>query len=293
VYCPKIVASRERYDDQALESRFITHETDICTRTDIPTNLPNEFHEEAKNLRNKLLLWRLRNYRKKTEPDVELKKMNVEPRLIEIMMPLSSVIENVADKSKLRKLVHQYQEDIADPVPEFGDDVAFTGALDRSVHHGPRTRFVEELRPHIQVTVYPTPHSGNTRFQTPEQSASAKAILGFQMGEDIPLYLDVRPFQYIGAGALFFHDRSESMKKFFVEGSHYIAFERNNVKDFLEKYNHYVNKHPEEGRAVRRKGFDYCQRFHSAEARIRFVFDVLEGRTTKPRIYLNDIGPDS
>jgi hypothetical protein len=112
VYCPKIVASRERYEDPALESRFITHETDICTRTDIPTNLPLEFHEEAKNLRNKLLFWRLRNYRKKAEPDVELKKINVEPRLIEIMTPLSSIIEGNTDRSKLRKLIRQYQKDI-------------------------------------------------------------------------------------------------------------------------------------------------------------------------------------
>lgn len=112
VYCPKIVASRERYDDQALESRFITHETDICTRTDIPTNLPNEFHEEAKNLRNKLLLWRLKNYRRTTKPDSELIKMNIEPRLIEIMTPLSSIIEDSTDRSKLRKLIRQYQKDI-------------------------------------------------------------------------------------------------------------------------------------------------------------------------------------
>lgn len=32
VFCPKVIASRQRYDDEALESRCITSETEICTR---------------------------------------------------------------------------------------------------------------------------------------------------------------------------------------------------------------------------------------------------------------------
>ena len=111
VFGPKIIGSRERYDDDALESRCITHETDICIRNDIPSVLSQEFHQESLILRNKLLLWRFRNYWNKTEPDSELKNLAVEPRLKEVMLPLSSIIEDASCAKKLREIVLQYQKD--------------------------------------------------------------------------------------------------------------------------------------------------------------------------------------
>src|SRR6202140_1760690 len=59
VFGPKIVASRGTYHDQGLESRFITEEMGSRRlRPDIPINLPDAFREEARELRNKLLLCR-------------------------------------------------------------------------------------------------------------------------------------------------------------------------------------------------------------------------------------------
>lgn len=112
VYCPKVIASRERYEDPALESRCITHETDICTREDIPKILPPEFQKEAESLRNKLLLHRLRNYRTLPKLDTELEKLSAEPRLKEIMMPLMAIVESTAVKNSLRQLVINYQMDV-------------------------------------------------------------------------------------------------------------------------------------------------------------------------------------
>ena len=55
----KIVATRGSYDDKALESRFLTEEMGSRKlRPDIPINLPDSFKEEARDLRNKLLLYR-------------------------------------------------------------------------------------------------------------------------------------------------------------------------------------------------------------------------------------------
>jgi hypothetical protein len=59
VFGPKIVATRGSYEDKALESRFITEETGTRPlRADVPINLPNTFKDEARELRNKLLLYR-------------------------------------------------------------------------------------------------------------------------------------------------------------------------------------------------------------------------------------------
>ena len=62
VYGPKIVATRGYYDDRALESRFISEEMgQHRLRDDVPINLPSVYKDEARSLRNKLLLFRFRN----------------------------------------------------------------------------------------------------------------------------------------------------------------------------------------------------------------------------------------
>jgi hypothetical protein len=59
VFGPKIVATRGSYEDRGLESRFITEEMGSRRlRPDIPINLPDTFRDEARELRNKLLLYR-------------------------------------------------------------------------------------------------------------------------------------------------------------------------------------------------------------------------------------------
>src|SRR5262249_36224731 len=59
VFGPKIVASRGRYDDKALESRFITEEmAGRSLRNNIPINLPDSFEDEWRALRTKLRLYR-------------------------------------------------------------------------------------------------------------------------------------------------------------------------------------------------------------------------------------------
>jgi hypothetical protein len=112
VFCPKIIASRRRYDDEALESRCITSETDICTRTDIPKALETLFHEEASILRNKLLLYKFRTYREAVKIDEEFDALPIEPRLKEILLPLASIIFELSVKKQLIDFALGYQKDL-------------------------------------------------------------------------------------------------------------------------------------------------------------------------------------
>ena len=94
VFGPKIVATRGFYEDRALESRFITEETgNRGLRRDIPINLPAAYKEEALHLRNKLLLYRFRNYGKTFAADT-LVDPTLEPRLNQIFVPLLSIISD-------------------------------------------------------------------------------------------------------------------------------------------------------------------------------------------------------
>jgi hypothetical protein len=101
VYGPKIIAMRRSFEDQALESRFLTEEMgQRVLRSDIPINLPDEQAEEALALRNQLLL-----YRFETLDTVvvrpELGDGTHSPRLNQILVPLLSVVEDAAIREEI------------------------------------------------------------------------------------------------------------------------------------------------------------------------------------------------
>jgi hypothetical protein len=70
-------------------------------RTDIPINLPEAFAEEARELRNKLLLYRFHR-RYEVKIDTSLVDRKLEPRLNQIMLPLLSIISDPKLRSELR-----------------------------------------------------------------------------------------------------------------------------------------------------------------------------------------------
>lgn len=112
VFGPKIVATRGLYEDRGLESRFITEETGARPlRDDVPINLPETFKEEARELRNKLLLYRFHR-RHEVKLDATLADPKLEPRLNQIMLPLLSVIGNPELRAALRNAAHNAQASI-------------------------------------------------------------------------------------------------------------------------------------------------------------------------------------
>jgi hypothetical protein len=112
VFGPKIVATRGFYQDRALESRFITEEMgQRGLRRDIPINLPASYKVEALRLRNKLLLYRFRNYEKKHAVDT-LVDPTLEPRLNQIFVPLLSVIGDLSVCAELREVARERQREI-------------------------------------------------------------------------------------------------------------------------------------------------------------------------------------
>ena len=170
--------------------------------------------------------------------------------------------------------LHQYR--ISDVDPDMVQDLVFTGSLSDVNHHAPRAAFIKHLSQKVKVKVYPDDRIGNSRFFTDVVSASAKAVLGFQMGCDINGYVDVRPFQYIGAGALYIQDKHNNMDYFFQEGQHYAGFERDNIESFCEVYQRYVVDYPYEGEAIRKQGFKYAQSVHSTKVRMEKVIQIYQ-----------------
>lgn len=111
VFGPKIVAMRKSFDDEALESRFITERMDaLKLRKDIPINLPQEQKEEARRLRNKLLQYRF-DKRFRVQADPSLVDPSLTPRTNQILVPLLSVVERATDREAICAAMIALEED--------------------------------------------------------------------------------------------------------------------------------------------------------------------------------------
>ena len=109
VFGPKIAATRGSYEDKALESRFLTEETGSRRlRADIPINLPDTFHDEALELRNKLLLYRFHK-RCEVRLDERLIDPQLEPRLNQVLLPLLSIVPDESRRGELRTMAREVQ----------------------------------------------------------------------------------------------------------------------------------------------------------------------------------------
>jgi hypothetical protein len=136
VYCPKIVATREPFTDKALESRCLTEEMGSTSlREDIPRTLEDDFYKQAELIRNKLLMWRLKNYFIPIERSQEIIK-DIHPRLNQIVMPLLSIIKDSDIRESLKKFIVKYNADlIADRGMTWESDVIFAILkLDSELH---------------------------------------------------------------------------------------------------------------------------------------------------------------
>jgi len=112
VFGPKIIATRKHFEDRALETRCLTEETGgRRLRSDIPLNLGTEWKLAARELRNKLLMFRFRNFGKR-QIDPSLIDRTIEPRLAQLFAPLLSVIDDQAARKELLKLARDYHRDL-------------------------------------------------------------------------------------------------------------------------------------------------------------------------------------
>jgi hypothetical protein len=95
---PKIIATRYGFRDKALESRCFTEIMKESIRTDVPIQLPYEFEEEARHLRNKLLMYRFRNREqvKQTSDKGQIKidLSGLPKRIQQAARPLSVILAN-------------------------------------------------------------------------------------------------------------------------------------------------------------------------------------------------------
>ncbi|MFC2044932.1 DUF3854 domain-containing protein, partial [Chloroflexota bacterium] len=115
VFGPKILATRKRWTDRALESRCLTWESEGLTREDMPLVLGPRFRTEAATLRCKLLGFRLDYLPKVIVLNLEDARPvgNLEPRLQEILLPLKAIAQgDTALETTLDEFIMGMQEEL-------------------------------------------------------------------------------------------------------------------------------------------------------------------------------------
>lgn len=108
VFGPKLVATRNLFDDRALESRCLSEDMGVRPlRADIPINLPERFEEEARALRNMLLLYRLRTRGSRRQLAALSAPAGLEPRLSQILLPLLAIAPRKETRERLLSLARR------------------------------------------------------------------------------------------------------------------------------------------------------------------------------------------
>ncbi|MFH2035896.1 MAG: primase C-terminal domain-containing protein [Candidatus Zixiibacteriota bacterium] len=120
VFGPKLIASRHEFKDKALESRCLTEIMGTLPPPEIPINLPLSFGDEARDIRNMLLLWRFRKWHQIEAIDYN-NEYGIEPRLAQIMIPLLSIIEDESAKEKFLEFMQSRNQQLIEDRGESRD----------------------------------------------------------------------------------------------------------------------------------------------------------------------------
>lgn len=139
VFGPKIIATRGFFQDKALESRCVTEDMrGGAIRSEIPLNLEERFQEEALEIRNQLLLYRLRHFRS-ARTEIHVAAQDLEPRLRQIFGPLLAVMSDVSEREEVVQLLAKYNEDLVEERSE-GAEAQVLTVIRELVGRGPGAR---------------------------------------------------------------------------------------------------------------------------------------------------------
>ncbi len=115
VFGPKIITSRYRFYDKALEARCITNVIQETSRTDIPPQLTRKFKEQEDELRKKLLYFRLMNWHAFNMDSVEesFGKLNeLEPRLRQTASAFFILFNNPVIEKEFIGFMKEYNQEL-------------------------------------------------------------------------------------------------------------------------------------------------------------------------------------
>ena len=112
-YGPKLIGTRQKFKDKALESRCITHITQQTSRTNIPPSLTQRFFKKEQEIRNKLLTFRFKNYTKINAEQENIELGPIEPRLKQGMSSIAIMFKEKPEMmTEFKTFLQEYQSEL-------------------------------------------------------------------------------------------------------------------------------------------------------------------------------------
>src|SRR6266446_4820633 len=115
---PKVLGTRKRFADKALENRCLTKHFMKKKVSEIdeavPFMLDPDFYTRAQRLRNKLLLWRFRRWRHVTfDPRQRIPGLD-DPRMVQVSIALLGAVESPELRARVLDFVKAHQVQLAE-----------------------------------------------------------------------------------------------------------------------------------------------------------------------------------
>lgn len=113
-FCPKLVAMRKEFRDDAVGSRsltfkFTSREMLELKAAGIPLSITGAMRERAQALRNLLVRWRLETWQPEVEIDPEMYDMLISPRLNQVAGPLLAIAsDDPQQQEDIRQNLREY-----------------------------------------------------------------------------------------------------------------------------------------------------------------------------------------
>lgn len=113
VFTPKILASRNRFTDEALESRCLTRHFYPLSSVQRPVHLPDDFEDKAREIRNQLLSFRMEMFNKIHEDPSTLEGITT-PRLKQMALAMTTISKLVGDEvlKQILEYLKQYEQEL-------------------------------------------------------------------------------------------------------------------------------------------------------------------------------------
>ncbi|NPE29403.1 hypothetical protein HNV12_15880 [Methanococcoides sp. SA1] len=113
-FCPKVIAMRKPFQDNATEGRLLSFSPRETTRRDIPSNLPPEYNGIVDEIRGIIARFVLQNWNN-VDPNnlIDCSDMDIEPRLKQLTIPLSLILQLMPDgKERFKEYISRRQEEV-------------------------------------------------------------------------------------------------------------------------------------------------------------------------------------
>ena len=125
-FCPKVLATRSRFYDQALESRCITEIMTTTSRNDVPIDLTESFFKQREELQNKLLMYRFKNWNSiNTDQIINIDFGNILPRIKQSLSPFTILFQHNTERlKKFIEYTHTYNSKVVEE-----NSMSFDGQL--------------------------------------------------------------------------------------------------------------------------------------------------------------------